>query len=87
MARLAPFISRTGSIGLAPLETQPKDEVRLIPTCPSPVILRPCNGKYLVLGRAWFDNDIYWGHLGGVRDFLTEGDMFGEYKVVAICLK
>jgi len=86
-ARFAPFVSQTGSIGLAPLNTQPGDEVWLIPTCRSPIILRPCDGNYLVLGKAWLDNEMYWGHFGGVCDFLTEGDVYDQYKVEALCLK
>jgi hypothetical protein len=66
--RAAPFICAAGYIGLASLETRPGDEIWLIPTCPRPIILRPDDGKYLVLGRAWYDDDMTWRQFPGGSD-------------------
>jgi hypothetical protein len=84
---LMPFISQTGSIGLAPPNVQPGDELWLIPTCKRPIVLRPQNGKHIVLGYSWFDNDRIWEPCGGTRDFLTEGDESGDYKVQPVLLE
>jgi hypothetical protein len=84
---LSPFISQTGSIGLAPPHTQPGDELWLIPTCKRPIVLRPHNRKHLVLGNAWFDDEKLWESCGGMCEFLTEGEEIGNYKVQAIWLE
>lgn len=87
IAGLRPFISQDGSIGLAPLSTEPGDEVWLIPTCTFPIILRRNEGKYVVLGRAHLGKKDSWSILGQQRDFLTEGETIAGYTVEAICLK
>jgi hypothetical protein len=84
---LMPFISQTGSIGLAPPHTKPGDELWLIPTCKRSIVLRPYNGKYLVLGNAWFDDEKLWERCGGICEFLTKGEEIGYYKVQAIWLE
>lgn len=58
--RAAPFICTAGYIGLASLETQPGDEIWLIPTCTRPIVLRPEDGKHSVLGRAWYEDNMTW---------------------------
>jgi hypothetical protein len=82
-----PFIDETGSIGLAPLYTQPGDELWLIPTCKYPVVLRPQNGKHIVLGAAWFDKEEIWEQVGGKCDCMTAGEQFGNYKAEPLCLE
>jgi hypothetical protein len=66
--KAAPFICAAGYIGLASLEARPGDEIWLIPTCPRPIVLRPDDGKYLVLGRAWYDDDMTWRRFPGGSD-------------------
>jgi hypothetical protein len=80
-----PFISRTGLIRLDPEQTQPGDEVWLIPTCERPIILRPRNGKHLVLGRGQLDDGDPWGAYGGMREHLVEGEEIGGLQMEAIC--
>jgi hypothetical protein len=84
---LMPFISRTGSTGLAPKHTQPGDEVWLIPICERPIILRPQDGKHLVLERGQLNDGDPWGPYGGIREHLAEGEEIGGLQVEAICLQ
>jgi hypothetical protein len=84
---LQPFVSQQGAIGLAPPSTQPGDEIWLIPTCKSPIILRLHDGKYFVLGRACLGKNDPWEILGQMPEHLTEGEEIAGYKVEAICLQ
>ena len=50
------FTTYDGSIGLAPIATQPNDEVCILLGCQSPLVLRPCgDGYYKVVGECYID--------------------------------
>jgi hypothetical protein len=82
--KLAPYICTAGSIGLGSLEARPGDEVWLIPTCPRPIVLRPDDGGYLVVGRAWYHDDDPWCRIPGGFDGCGEAFMDARTE---ICLK
>ena len=84
---LQPFVSHHGGIGLAPPSTEVGDELWLIPTCRNPIVLRPCEGKYLVLGKACLGKEDPWVIVEQMRECLIEGEEIDGFKVEGICLQ
>ena len=86
-SRLHPFVSQTGAMGLAPQSAQPGDEIWFIPTCTNPIALRPLNGNYLVVGRAFLGSGNFWEVFGRTDQHIKEGDEIGGHLVQTVCLQ
>jgi hypothetical protein len=84
---LHPFVSQTGAMGLAPQSAQPGDEIWFIPTCTNPIALRPLNGNYLVVGRAFLGSGNFWEVFGRTDQHIKEGDEIGGHLVQTVCLQ
>ena len=59
----------SGTFGLVPLSAQPGDEVWALLHCPKPILIRPVDGHYRVLGPCHIDDQhVFEDLMGGLAD-------------------
>lgn len=81
------FRSYKGNVGMVPKDTLFDDEIWILFDCPLPVVLRPVDDHFTMVGVAYVD-----GHMRGesclsMPAVVKKGEKYGELQIATVILK
>ncbi|RYP24974.1 hypothetical protein DL765_000202 [Monosporascus sp. GIB2] len=82
-----PFVGANGGIGVTLKSADAGDEVWMIFGCDKPMIIRPVDDYFLVIGEGYYDGVNRGELMKDMPESLEVGDMIGGYRVEALRLR
>ncbi|KAH9213096.1 hypothetical protein DL95DRAFT_390818 [Leptodontidium sp. 2 PMI_412] len=82
-----PFVGANGGMGLTLKSAAEGDEIWMIFGCDKPMILRPADDYYLVIGEGYYGGANRGELMKDMPESVEVGDMIGGYRVEPLRLR
>lgn len=81
------LLTPNGTMGQAPKASKLGDEIWILFRCPTPMLLRPENDHYIVVGSVYLDGHMQGEMMRGWPEIVEDENQFGEYTIKGITLR
>jgi hypothetical protein len=81
------FRGGRGSVGLIPKETSFEDRVWILFDCPAPIVLRPIDDYYAVVGVAYVDGFMHGESCSDMPSVVGIGEKYGDHEIATVQIK
>jgi hypothetical protein len=81
------FKGDSGIVGLIPKEALFDDEIWILFDCPVPVVLRPVDDHFTVVGVAHVDGYMRGEACVNIPEFVREGERYDNFEIATILLR